>query len=189
MANESSSTGVNGNNAGKINLQGGTAEFSQPLTNGSDRADRGPRHAQRRRHGFANNGHIALSSGITDVFGDVNNATGSATKGITISGNADVTFWDDVTNGIGSLFKVSSGSSATFFGTYSGAGITGNANDIHLEADVSPGFSPATVDFGGNVALQFDRQAENRVGRHRARKPVRSGACIGTIVAGRHAAS
>ena len=142
---------ASGTNAGKINLQGGTAEFAQPLTNGSGGQIEGRGTLITRGTGLTNNGHVGLSSGITDVFGDVNNATGSATKGITISGNADVTFWDDVTNGAGSLFKVSSGSSVTVFGTYSGAGISGNANDIHLEADVSPGFSPATVDFGGNL--------------------------------------
>jgi len=57
-----------------------------------------------------------------------------------------------VTNGIGSLFKVSSGSSATFFGTYGGAGISG-AGTTYFESDITPGFSPATVEFGGNVAM------------------------------------
>ncbi len=142
---------ASGTNAGKINLQGGTAEFLQPLTNGTAGQIEGRGTLITGGAGLTNNGNLALSSGITDVFGDVNNATGSATRGITISGNADVTFWDDVTNSAGSLFKVSSGSSVTVFGTYSGAGITGSANDIQLEADVSPGFSPATVDFGGNL--------------------------------------
>jgi autotransporter-associated beta strand protein len=140
-----------GTNGGKINLQGGTAEFALALANGSAGQIEGRGTLMVGGVGLTNNGNIALSSGITDVFGDVNNATSLSTKGITISGNADVTFWDDVTNGAGSLFKVSSGSSVTVFGTYSGAGITGNANDIHLEADVSPGFSPAIVDFGGNL--------------------------------------
>ena len=143
---------ANGANAGKINLQGGTAEFSQPLTNGTAGQILGRGTILIGGTGLTNNGNIALSSGITDVFGDVNNATGSAIKGITVSGNADVTFWDDVTNGIGSLFKVSSGSSATFFGTYGGAGISGTGN-TYFESDVTPGFSPATVEFGGNVSL------------------------------------
>ena len=142
---------TSGTNAGKINLQGGTAEFTQAMTNGTAGQIEGRGTLITGGIGLTNQGNVALSSGITDVFGDVNNSTGSATKGITISGNADVTFWDDVTNGAGSLFKVSSGSSVTVFGTYSGAGISGSANDIHLEADVSPGFSPATVDFGGNL--------------------------------------
>jgi hypothetical protein len=86
------------------------------------------------------------------VFGKVNNATGTSTKGISIAGNADVTFWNDVTNTSG-LFKVNSGSTATFFGAFSGNGITGNAADIHFEGGVSPGFSPASVTFAGNVSL------------------------------------
>jgi autotransporter-associated beta strand protein len=145
-------TGVNGNNVGLVNLQGGTAEFSQALFNGGTGQIVGRGTLKVGGTGLQNNGNVALSSGITDIFGNVNNSSGSATKGITISGNADVTFWDDVTNGVGSLFKVSSGSSATFFGTFGGAGISGTGN-TYFESDISPGFSPASVDFGGNVSL------------------------------------
>jgi hypothetical protein len=149
--------GVNDTNLGTINLQGGTAEFAQPLTNGANTGQivgRGTLIVD--GTGLTNNGNIAFSSGITDVFGDVHNSTGSTTQGITISGNAAVTFWDDVTNGVtagdGTLFKVSSGSSATFFGTYSGTGVSGTGN-VYYEADISPGFSPASVNYGGNVFL------------------------------------
>ncbi len=145
--------GTNAANSGKINLQGGTAEFTQPLANGSTGQILGRGTLITGGAGLTNSGNIALSGGLTDVFGDVNNATASATKGITISGSAGVTFWDDVTNGAGSLFKVSSGSSATFFGTFGGGGISG-AGQVNFEADVTPGFSPAAVTFGGN--LTFD---------------------------------
>jgi hypothetical protein len=57
-----------------------------------------------------------------------------------------------VTNTSG-LFKVNSGSTATFFGSFSGNGISGNASDIHFEADLSPGFSPASITLAGNVSL------------------------------------
>jgi hypothetical protein len=156
--------GANATNLGKINLQDGTAEFTQPLTNGSTGQIVGRGTVIIGGTGLTNNGNIAFSSGITDVFGDVNNATGTATKGITVSGNADVTFWDDITNGAGSLFKVSSGSSVTVFGTYSGAGISGSANDIHLEADISPGFSPASVDFGGNLEFSSTTRLKIELG-------------------------
>jgi hypothetical protein len=63
-----------------------------------------------------------------------------------------VTFWDDVNNVAGSLFRVSAGSSATFFGTFGGAGISGTG-DVFLESDVTPGASPAVAEFGGNVSL------------------------------------
>ena len=49
-------------------------------------------------------------------------------------------------------FKVAQGSSATFFGAYGGAGITG-AGDVYLEADVTPGASPTLAQFDGNVNL------------------------------------
>jgi autotransporter-associated beta strand protein len=143
-------SGPNGANAGRVNLQGGTAEFAEPLTNTANGLIDGRGTLITGGTGLLNQANIALSSGITDVFGKVNNSTGSATKGITVSGNADVTFWNDVTNGSGSLFKVSSGSSATFFGTFGGAGITGGG-EVNFEADVTPGFSPAAITFGGNV--------------------------------------
>lgn len=144
--------GNNGANIGQINLQGGTAEFSKVLTNGAAGQIVGRGTLKVGGAGLTNQGSIALASGVTDVFGDVNNNTGSASLGISISGNAAVNFWDDVTNTSG-LFKVNNGSTATFFGTFSGNGITGNASDIHFEADISPGFSPASVAIAGNVTL------------------------------------
>jgi fibronectin-binding autotransporter adhesin len=144
--------GNNAANAGQINLQGGTAEFANPLTNASGGQIVGRGTLKVGGTGLTNQGSIALASGITDVFGDVNNNTGSGGLGVSISGNAEVNFWDDVTNTSG-LFKVNSGSTATFFGTFSGNGISGNASDIHFEADISPGFSPASVTIAGNVSL------------------------------------
>ena len=145
-------TGVNGSNGGKINLQGGTAEFSQALTNTGNGLIAGRGTLIVGGTGLLNQANVALSAGITDVFGKVNNSTGVGTKGITVSGNANVTFWNDVTNGAGSLFKVSTGSSATFFGTFGGAGVSGGGQ-VNMEADVTPGFSPAAVTFGGNLAF------------------------------------
>jgi hypothetical protein len=144
--------GNNAANIGQINLQGGTAEFTKPLTNGIGGQILGRGTLKVGGTGLTNLGSIALASGITDIFGDVNNNTGNASVGISISGNAAVNFWDDVTNTSG-LFKVNSGSTATFFGTFSGSGISGNASDIHFEADISPGFSPASVSISGNVSL------------------------------------
>jgi len=64
-----------------------------------------------------------------------------------------VTFWDDVTNKRRfAIQRFLAGSSATFFGTYGGAGISGTGN-TYFESDITPGFSPASVEFGGNVSL------------------------------------
>lgn len=139
-------------NAGQFNLQGGMLEFDRAITNGAAGQIVGRGTLKVGTTGLTNQGSIALASGITDIFGDVVNNTGNASLGISISGNASVNFWDDVTNTSG-LFKVNSGSTATFFGTFSGNGITGNASDIHFEADISPGFSPASVTIAGNVTL------------------------------------
>jgi hypothetical protein len=81
----------------------------------------------------------------------VKNDTGSASRGVSITGNANVTFWNDVTNTSG-LFKVNAGSTATFFGAFNGNGVTGSGN-IDFEGDISPGFSPASANFAGNVNL------------------------------------
>jgi hypothetical protein len=141
--------GTNAPNAGQINLQGGTAEFLQPLTNSSTGQITGRGTLITGGTGLNNVGNIALSSGITDIFGDVLNDTGNAALGISISGNADVTFWDDVTNTSG-LFRVSAGSSVTFFGTYSGGGISGTGT-VYIEGDITPGFSPGLIEFEGDV--------------------------------------
>ncbi|MDX1964076.1 MAG: hypothetical protein SFX18_13060 [Pirellulales bacterium] len=143
--------GTNGPNSGRINLQGGTAEFLQPLTNGGTGQITGRGTLVTGGTGLNNLGNVALSSGISDIFGDVLNNTGNAALGISVSGNADVTFWDDVTNTSG-LFRVSAGSSATFFGGYSGGGISGTG-DLYFEGDITPGFSPADVAFEGDVAF------------------------------------
>jgi Tol biopolymer transport system component len=137
-------------NEGRFFLQGGTLQIDSPLTNAATGQILG--RGALFTGGLMNNGHVAFSSGVSDVFGDVENDTGDTAIGVSVSGNADVTFWDDVNNVAGSLFRVSAGSSATFFGTFGGAGISGTG-DVFLESDVTPGASPAVAEFGGNVSL------------------------------------
>ena len=144
-------TGAGGANSGNINLQGGSVESTQPFTNNSTGAISGIGSLIVGGAGLTNNGSIAIS-GNSDLFGKLNNNTGVGTKGVTISGNATATFWDAVTNTAGSLFEVASGSTATFAGPYSGAGLTGSGQ-VNFAADVGPGFGPAKITFGGNVSL------------------------------------
>ncbi len=141
-------TGTNFDNNGQMVLLGGLVE-ANALSNTPAGRITGRGTLVLGGGGLVNKGHVALSNGITDLFGDVTNNTGVSSVGITVSGNADVTFWDDVTNTSG-LFRVAAGSSATFFGAFSGAGISG-AGDVYLEADITPGFSPALAQFGGDV--------------------------------------
>ena len=140
-------TGTNGANAGQLNLQGGTLEFDNPLTNGATGDILGRGTLDVGGSGLVNEGDLVLSNGQTDIFGDVANQT---TGRVIVSGNADVTFWDDVSDS-GTLFNVSTGSSATFFGT-AGFGVSGGG-DVFFEADITPGSSPGLETFGGNVHL------------------------------------
>ena len=137
-------TGIGNSNAGRIELVGGTVEFQNTLSNnaGGQILGRGVLVTG----SLSNSGDVAFSSGITDVYGDVTNAAGGR---VTISGNSDTTFWDDVTN-TGALFRVSAGSSATFFGTYAGGSISGTG-DVYFESDITPGSSPAEITVGGDV--------------------------------------
>ena len=151
-----STSGVVTNN-GKINLLGGTAEFGQPVTNSATGLITGRGNLivtpfTPAGTALTNNGNIAFSSGLTAVFGDVSNNTGVATRGITITGNSDVTFWDDVNNVVPSLFKVTPGSSVTIFGTFSGGGISGGGQ-MNFDGDLSPGASPAAITLDGNALL------------------------------------
>jgi T5SS/PEP-CTERM-associated repeat protein len=136
-------------NSGDVRLLGGRAEFGGGFTNQPTGRITG--RGTLSSGGLINLGHVALSSGITDIFGDVTNNTGNSAVGITVSGNADVTYWDDVTNTSG-LFRVSANSSATFFGTFAGNGISG-PGDVYFEADITPGSSPGLAEFGSNVHL------------------------------------
>jgi len=151
-----STSGVVTNN-GKINLLGGTAEFGQPVTNSATGLITGRGNLivtpfTPAGTALTNNGNIAFSSGLTSVFGDVSNNTGLATRGVTITGNSDVTFWDDVNNVVPSLFKVTPGSSVTIFGTFSGGGISGGGQ-MNFDGDLSPGASPAAITLDGNALL------------------------------------
>jgi len=146
-------TANNTPNSGRINLLGGIAEFTQPVVNGAGGLILGNGTLKAGGIGLTNNGQMIFSNGTTYLFGDVSNNTASATKGITISGNSGVTFWDDVTHTAPSLFKVQAGSSATFFGTFGGTGGVTGGGDVYMEADLTPGSSPASVSFDTNVHL------------------------------------
>ena len=78
--------------------------------------------------------------------GDINN-----TGVITVTGNSNVTFWDDLVND--GTIKVSNGSTAVYFGSVSGSGSFTGSGMTFLEGDLSPGSSPGTMSFGGEVVL------------------------------------
>jgi T5SS/PEP-CTERM-associated repeat protein len=153
--------GTGNGNAGSIDLVGGTVEFINALTN----APTGEVHGRGTlvTGGLTNQGAVLLSGGITDVFGNVTNAAGGR---VVVSGNAGATFWDDVTNN-GAQFKVADGSSATFFGTFSGQGISGTGK-VYFEGTVSPGNSPGLLATEGDVALGDDSVTRIELAGHKA---------------------
>ena len=98
--------------------------------------------------GLENQASLSLSFGTSDVFGDVYNVD---TGTIIVSGNSNVTFYDDVIND-GEL-RTSAGTAAVFFGDVSGPGTYTGTGTVFFEGMFSPGSSPAAVSFSGDVVL------------------------------------
>jgi hypothetical protein len=103
-------------NSSALHLSGGTARFDHDLTNASGGLISG-RGTLIANGGLINKGTLAFSGGTTDLYGDVNNPNGG---GIIVSGNETLTFYDDLVHKDAEI-RVSSGSSAVFFGAVSGA--------------------------------------------------------------------
>lgn len=131
-------------NSGEIQLQGGRLDIGSQLniaTSGRV-VGRGTLAAATQT---VVQGDLLLTNGQTDIFGNVSSLT---TGRVIVSGNADVTFWGNVTHA-GAAFHVASGSSVTFFDN-AGFSITGGG-DVFFEGNVMPGSSPGVETFGGNV--------------------------------------
>jgi T5SS/PEP-CTERM-associated repeat protein len=94
---------------------------------------------------LTNNGTISLSGGSSDVFGTVTN---NSTSRVFVTGNSVATFYDDLTNNAGSIFQVSAGSTAVFFGNVSGLGaFTGTGiKDFEGGTSVNGGLQTNTGD-------------------------------------------
>jgi hypothetical protein len=106
------------------------------------------------RSGLLNAGHVTVSGGFNDVFGEIIN---QPTGRIVVSGGSAVVCYDDVSNA-GVIQASASGSLQSmivFFGSFSGNGVSGTGH-VFLEGDARPGFSPGTMVFGGDVSLGPD---------------------------------
>ena len=100
--------------------------------------------------GLTNDGTLAFPLGVSDAFGDIDNA-----GTITVTGGANVTFHDDVVQN-GTLRVSASGSTTSvvvFLGTFSGSGGTTGGGDVFFEGGVSIGNSPAEVTFNNDITL------------------------------------
>jgi len=166
-------SGTNGPNAGNINLLGGMAEFSQPLTiaaggqiNGqgnliiSAGSNTGIGANQSSVFGLTNNGTIQFSGGDTNIYGSVNlpgvvngsgTITGPGIGNLLIGAGANaVSFYGDVWNN-GNLFRIATGSYAVFFGTVHGASSFSGGGTVDFEGTHQVGNSPAVIGIGGNA--------------------------------------
>lgn len=136
-------------NAGLFEALGGTAEFAGPVINSSSTGLIYARDAALRFNaGLTNFGGLALSFGVTDVFGDLDNRAAGV---ITISGASDATFVDDVINN-GTL-RTSTGSASVFLGALSGSGTFPGTGTVFMEGDLRPGNSPGRMTFGGDLII------------------------------------
>ena len=141
-------TGSVAANAGTVSLEGGTVEFSNSVTNSATGFISG--RGALNTNGLTNNGVMAFSGGVTDIRGDVANASGA--RIVTSGAGSTTTFFDDVVHNGTEIFT-GVGASTVFFGNQSGAGAFTGTGTVYYNGDLRPGNSPATVNYGGNVVF------------------------------------
>jgi hypothetical protein len=142
-------TGAANVNSGQIRLLGGELTFTQDLTNNAAGV-------------ISGNGSLIAAGGLTNIgtmnFANATNIVGSIDnvgggKIISAGGGATV-FYDDVTNN--GEIRTSTNAFTVFFGNVSGTGTFTGTGTVNFEGGLSPGSSPAAVQFAGNVALGAD---------------------------------
>lgn len=117
--------------------------------------------------GLSNDGAIALTGGVNDIFGDITNNRGPDWQSaLVVTGGSRTTFYDDVTNNSQIVVRKLGGvaSTATFLGSYSGTGSTSGGGDIIFEGDLKPGNSPAAITLDNNVAFGPGTRLEIELG-------------------------
>ena len=105
--------------------------------------------------GLMNHAQMNFTVGTSDVFGKIGNLAADMDGPggqIIISGNSNVNFYDNVVHN-GALFRVSTGSTAVFFGQVSGAGSFTGGGAKFFEGGYGPGNSPALVLLDGPVTF------------------------------------
>ncbi len=136
-------------NAGEINNTGGRIEFNQGLQNDASGFISGRGEFAANDGGWVNDGVMAFSGGLADVYGDVANGPAGT---IAIAGNSTTTFYDDVTMSAGNMnVRISQNGSAVFFGSYNGGSV--GTGTVHTFGDLRPGNSPGAVSFGGDLIM------------------------------------
>jgi len=140
--------GSGNTNDGTIGVINATVEFTQDLTNNASGSITARDAILRFGGGVINDGSIGLSFGNSDIYGDITNNSDGA---VVVTGASSATFQGNVVNN-GDI-RVSTGSTAVFFGDVSGGGSFSGSGTIFFEQAFSPGNSPGEVDFGGDLVL------------------------------------
>jgi hypothetical protein len=133
-------------NAGTLEVNGGETRFTSLLVNSVGTGTITGRDATLRFDGgLSNQGSLFLTTGVSEVFGNVANQ-GS----IALGARAEAIFHDDFEQA--GTFVIPTNAVATMFGRYTGLGFTGGG-ELVVIGTLSPGFSPAIADFDGDLTL------------------------------------
>lgn len=159
--------GVNNHNNtnGTIEMTGGTIEFTNTLNNNaggfiSGRGTFRGSSANTSGIGLNNQGVVAFSAGVSDVYGKVTN---TATGQIITAGAGTLTFHDDVVHN-GMEIRTGGGSRTIFLGTVSGAGPFTGTGTVEYQGDLRPGNSPANVMYAGSVEIGASATSHFEIG-------------------------
>jgi fibronectin-binding autotransporter adhesin len=145
----------NNNNAnGTLELSGGTLEFTTTLNNNtggmiSGRGVLRGSSANTSGIGLVNQGVVAFSGGVSDIYGKVTN---TATGQIINAGGSTLTLHDDVLHN-GAEIRTGFGSRTVFLGAATGAGPFTGTGIVEFQGDLRPGNSPANIHFDGSIEI------------------------------------
>ena len=138
---------ADGNNNGLIYNDGGNLRFAGNLNNQSAGVISG-NGSLRFTGGLTNSGNLNLSLGNVNIYGDiVNDAAGQ----VSVAGAANTSFFGGLVNN-GDVY-VGQDSRIVLFGDVSGPGTYSGDGLVEFVGGFSPGASPASVAFQGDVAL------------------------------------
>ncbi len=141
-------------NQGDLFLDNGTLQFDRTVSNAATGRILG-RGELLLGQGLTSTGLLHFDAGVTDVHGNVELLAGARTI---VSADGTATFFDDVKNN-GDQFTVRAGAAAVFVGMLSGKGIDG-PGAVVVDGTLSPGNSPGSMTFGGDLTLGSDSQTK-----------------------------
>lgn len=138
-------------NTGRVNVTGGSIRVTGAAVNAAGALIGGRDGTYHFDGGLANTGQIALSFGNSDLYGPITNNAGGGS--IVISAGGTATFFGDLANN--GTVRTSAGSTAVFFGRVSGTGSFTGIGTNFFEGTLSPGpaLVASTASFEGDVSL------------------------------------